>query len=103
MSRCGLYLSSSFFLFFFLMIRRPPRSTLFPYTTLFRSLQAGQIAQKWDSLGYFWFAAVFAARSLRNRLGTLDARSSFAIRVRSCWGLTPQARRTARAKARGDL
>src|SRR2546428_13994836 len=26
-------------LFFFLMIRRPPRSTLFPYTTLFRSLK----------------------------------------------------------------
>src|SRR5256885_8097154 len=26
--------------FFFLMIRRPPRSTLFPYTTLFRSAQA---------------------------------------------------------------
>src|SRR5256885_5836736 len=25
-------------IFFFLMIRRPPRSTLFPYTTLFRSL-----------------------------------------------------------------
>src|ERR1017187_10765887 len=25
--------------FFFLMIRRPPRSTLFPYTTLFRSLR----------------------------------------------------------------
>src|SRR5256885_9421568 len=27
-------------LFFFLMIRRPPRSTLFPYTTLFRSVAA---------------------------------------------------------------
>src|SRR2546430_3151066 len=27
----------SCFFFFFLMIRRPPRSTLFPYTTLFRS------------------------------------------------------------------
>src|SRR3712207_7146471 len=27
-------------LFFFLMIRRPPRSTLFPYTTLFRSQRA---------------------------------------------------------------
>src|SRR3712207_8255361 len=27
--------------FFFLMIRRPPRSTLFPYTTLFRSPRAG--------------------------------------------------------------
>src|SRR5256885_16909156 len=32
------------FLFFFLMIRRPPRSTLFPYTTLFRSL--GQQARR---------------------------------------------------------
>src|SRR2546427_4736533 len=29
--------SVSLCLFFFLMIRRPPRSTLFPYTTLFRS------------------------------------------------------------------
>src|SRR2546430_11432774 len=28
--------------FFFLMIRRPPRSTLFPYTTLFRSLDRGE-------------------------------------------------------------
>src|SRR3989454_9753197 len=28
----------TYFLFFFLMIRRPPRSTLFPYTTLFRSV-----------------------------------------------------------------
>src|SRR2546430_12523112 len=38
-----LYLPGSFF-FFFLMIRRPPRSTLFPYTTLFRSqpLDRGQ-------------------------------------------------------------
>src|SRR2546430_10713654 len=33
------------FPFFFLMIRRPPRSTLFPYTTLFRSVgQEGQTA-----------------------------------------------------------
>src|SRR5256885_13202413 len=29
--------NSYLYLFFFLMIRRPPRSTLFPYTTLFRS------------------------------------------------------------------
>src|SRR5258707_4735177 len=29
-----------FYIFFFLMIRRPPRSTLFPYTTLFRSCRA---------------------------------------------------------------
>src|SRR5262252_10611709 len=31
----------SYFCFFFLMIRRPPRSTLFPYTTLFRSDRHG--------------------------------------------------------------
>src|SRR2546430_11862607 len=30
--------STPFAFFFFLMIRRPPRSTLFPYTTLFRSV-----------------------------------------------------------------
>src|SRR5258708_31588087 len=36
-SRSVLYRS---LFFFFLMIRRPPRSTLFPYTTLFRSLKA---------------------------------------------------------------
>src|SRR2546428_7345562 len=30
-------ISTALLLFFFLMIRRPPRSTLFPYTTLFRS------------------------------------------------------------------
>src|SRR2546422_7506548 len=33
--------------FFFLMIRRPPRSTLFPYTTLFRS-QGGELEQAHD-------------------------------------------------------
>src|SRR6185369_17596449 len=32
-----IFLFLLFFVFFFLMIRRPPRSTLFPYTTLFRS------------------------------------------------------------------
>src|SRR5438034_5139030 len=34
---------SSLFLFFFLRIRRPPRSTLFPYTTLFRSVSETQM------------------------------------------------------------
>src|SRR3712207_8476706 len=32
--------------FFFLMIRRPPRSTLFPYTTLFRSPSGGPFRAK---------------------------------------------------------
>src|SRR2546426_6703525 len=33
-------------LFFFLMIRRPPRSTLFPYTTLFRSVHVSRAEHK---------------------------------------------------------
>src|SRR5688572_32032894 len=36
------YVTSCFIFFFFLMIRRPPRSTLFPYTTLFRSQASAQ-------------------------------------------------------------
>src|SRR5258708_10443619 len=33
--------------FFFLMIRRPPRSTLFPYTTLFRSVMTDAVIYPW--------------------------------------------------------
>src|SRR2546422_11498659 len=42
---CHVFLharSTLYSIFFFLMIRRPPRSTLFPYTTLFRSLVVGE-------------------------------------------------------------
>src|SRR5689334_25353758 len=37
MSTTCTFIFSFLLFFFFLMIRRPPRSTLFPYTTLFRS------------------------------------------------------------------
>src|SRR5690349_22332286 len=36
----SIYIEDIYTLFFFLMLRRPPRSTLFPYTTLFRSPRA---------------------------------------------------------------
>src|SRR5262249_60394730 len=39
-------LCSSFLSFFFLIIRRPPRSTLFPYTTLFRSHNSNFFSDK---------------------------------------------------------
>src|SRR5256885_13340241 len=39
---------STFLFFFFLMIRRPPRSTLFPYTTLFRSALCEQAQRSLD-------------------------------------------------------
>src|SRR5260370_24657692 len=38
------YPASASVVFFFLMIRRPPRSTLFPYTTLFRSRSVAHFA-----------------------------------------------------------
>src|SRR2546425_12830761 len=41
-------LSTPLLFFFFLMIRRPPRSTLFPYTTLFRSDQLAPCARHAD-------------------------------------------------------
>src|SRR5438552_4699307 len=38
--------ASGYVCFFFLMLRRPPRSTLFPYTTLFRSSQGSRNAER---------------------------------------------------------
>src|SRR5258708_40293696 len=49
-------------LIFFLMIRRPPRSTLFPYTTLFRSYTVTGIF----STGYFDYDANVIVTSLEN-------------------------------------
>src|SRR2546426_7739426 len=40
-----------FLVFFFLMIRRPPRSTLFPYTTLFRSRRCATATVGWSEPG----------------------------------------------------
>src|SRR3712207_2474734 len=44
MSNCADALTILYLCFFFLMIRRPPRSTLFPYTTLFRSVVEEDVA-----------------------------------------------------------
>src|SRR5256885_10247576 len=45
-----MFVSELGLFFFFLMIRRPPRSTLFPYTTLFRSLWLGHLIQTLEQL-----------------------------------------------------
>src|SRR5260221_8188275 len=47
------------FIFFFLMIRRPPRSTLFPYTTLFRSRFMAHTTE----CGEFWLGFCAERRS----------------------------------------
>src|SRR3989442_11724051 len=49
------------YIFFFLMIRRPPRSTLFPYTTLFRSRdrhEPGGVREPKDRKGRVQIAVV---------------------------------------------
>src|SRR6266480_4742599 len=51
------------FFFFFLMIRRPPRSTLFPYTTLFRSDAGGNDLLQVRKDGDISTLAVFPSRS----------------------------------------
>src|SRR2546430_3381066 len=63
----------TFIFFFFLMIRRPPRSTLFPYTTLFRSRKRIQDAGAWRTLASCASALVFF---MRQRLGSEADRKS---------------------------
>src|SRR2546422_7738343 len=53
------------------MIRRPPRSTLFPYTTLFRSLRLGRVPHRCGGSGQTLAAIVlaeFRSRCLQHRI-----------------------------------
>src|SRR3712207_8013037 len=54
--------------FFFLMIRRPPRSTLFPYTTLFRSLSSIQAAGAPWEIGLAETQQTLVLNDLRSRI-----------------------------------
>src|SRR3712207_8836871 len=54
-------------LFFFLMIRRPPRSTLFPYTTLFRSKRYGTAIAQLTSPGSELVPGVTGSEGLHAR------------------------------------
>src|SRR3712207_6967274 len=61
-------------IFFFLMIRRPPRSTLFPYTTLFRSAHESEsLSRRGDRLSVF--APAGMARRGRHREDTRQQQS----------------------------
>src|SRR2546429_1093436 len=61
---------SSLSFFFFLMIRRPPRSTLFPYTTLFRSLGLQRLSGRGGT------GAQRAARRAAQRRGRSEEHTS---------------------------
>src|SRR3712207_8659359 len=67
--------------FFFLMIRRPPRSTLFPYTTLFRSKQDSNLRRRKPA---DLQSAPFAARDIpptRAQAGNQGPRSAVPARA----------------------
>src|SRR2546429_9650809 len=57
------------------MIRRPPRSTLFPYTTLFRSLVGGRILRALDDV------VVVERVEVRRIRGAVGARAPIDVRI----------------------
>src|SRR5467141_5142133 len=61
------------FCFFFLMIRRPPRSTLFPYTTLFRS--------ECERLGFWPLVSALQHRARSCRHVDAQVRKAFRIHL----------------------
>src|SRR5260221_7067114 len=74
-------------LFFFLMIRRPPRSTLFPYTTLFRSLwnarpvNAARYARSWKRLDAPCFRPRSSAQRSEEHTSELQSHSDLVCRL----------------------
>src|SRR5260221_10847824 len=68
--------------FFFLMIRRPPRSTLFPYTTLFRSIF--KMSPSNDQLKFlmlFWFSAFSSLSRSEEHTSELQSHSDLVCRL----------------------
>src|SRR5258707_15828938 len=98
-------LSFFHFLFFFLMIRRPPRSTLFPYTTLFRSHDtalAVHLRARLTELGALELECVARATGNRSEEHTSELQSrqylvcrlllekkKKELEIRKCWGHKP--------------
>src|SRR2546427_3288278 len=60
---CSRIFLCEFRIVFFLMIRRPPRSTLFPYTTLFRSWSRITLTSS-SVYGSFWLYTAFTVVTL---------------------------------------
>src|SRR5436309_6925136 len=69
------------YFFFFLMIRRPPRSTLFPYTTLFRSKPIGFGAPEASTDGHLGHVSNVPVKADRKstRLNSSHVKISYAV------------------------
>src|SRR5688500_20297168 len=68
-----------FFFFFFLMLRRAPTSSLFPYTTLFRSINDIAVAY----IGVAGYAALLGVLLLERRPGFIKQNASMIFFARS--------------------
>src|SRR2546430_3408668 len=67
-------------IFFFLMIRRPPRSTLFPYTTLFRSQHESAFSHQVEqSVNRLRVSAQMPADRKSTRLNSSHSQISYAV------------------------
>src|SRR5437868_9025302 len=69
----------TYFLFFFLMIRRPPRSTLFPYTTLFRSCHGPNHGRLAAARGAFRTTTLDGEDRKSTRLNSSHVSISYAV------------------------
>src|SRR5438105_8531285 len=68
-------------LFFFLMIRRPPRSTLFPYTTLFRSRVRLRAGNPQGLTALVWLPDSLAERRSEEHTSELQSRVDLVCRL----------------------
>src|SRR2546427_4964245 len=68
------------YIFFFLMIRRPPRSTLFPYTTLFRSMAHGPL-ERVVRAHFRWLAFFATAKRSEEHTSELQSQSNLVCRL----------------------
>src|SRR3989442_4956644 len=85
---CLLCFNHMTLFFFFLMIRRPPRSTLFPYTTLFRSVPVGRpvlvTLHSDDVIHSFWVPSLHGKKDLiPGRIATTRFRDRKSTRLNS--------------------
>src|SRR5438874_13352060 len=82
-----LFFPDTRFLFFFLITRRPPRSTLFPYTTLFRSVSgmvgagAGVAALWWGDAWLLSARGLFVSPRSEEHTSELQSRRDLVCRL----------------------
>src|SRR5215475_15502396 len=75
-----MFLVYGIFCFVFLMIRRPPRSTLFPYTTLFRSPSPGRRSRARSTRRWWAAARAWRPRS-EEHTSELQSRENLVCRL----------------------